>query len=564
VIRPRDAARQPWLAAAASVRPPMPREPREKALAPAELARARADLAAAHGKRRLDLILDARNPQALVRALPADELYLTIRDVGLADAVELVQLASPHQFKVFLDLDAWRGYAFDPSRAMPWLRAARSGAAMEPRPAARWAAKLAAIDPEILFLLLRTSLRIHDLEVDEDPEFESDRFMRTPEGKYDIEFMVDGTEYLAIRGILDDLYAEDPFKATRLLSAIRSEFESELEETALRWRTARLADLGYPSLDEALSWFARPPAPGARMAAPGAPARPPGFFLAQFQRGTLLDRAVARLAPEDREAVELQIVSAANAVLVADAVDPGDPDAVRTSIEAARAYLELGLERLAGADEAAAAAALEQHPVKRVFQEGFVRVLELRWRAERIFRAGGAGRREAPILDAPLGEALTALVTKRPRYFPGLELERTEWATPEAAVFTPRHFLSSADLGRTADALDLVEGLAALARALGMHEVRVEGPLAPRLTALYLTALANERLGRPFAPAPIPSAELTRAVAALGDVDDPRLAAAGAPGALLRALARQRLEELAQLREGHRVRPEHVTALIVR
>jgi hypothetical protein len=96
-----------------------------------------------------------------------------------------------------------------------------------------------------------------------------------------------------------------------------------------------------------------------------------------------------------------------------------------------------------------------------------------------------------------------------------------------------------------------------------MHEVRAEGPLAPRLTALYLTALANERLGRPFAPAPIAAGELERAVVALGDVDDPRLAKAGEAGALLRAMARTRLEELAPLRDGGAVRPEHVTALVV-
>ncbi|HYG69105.1 MAG TPA: DUF6178 family protein, partial [Anaeromyxobacteraceae bacterium] len=323
----------------------MAREPREKALLPADLSRARAELAAARGRRRLDLIFDSRSPQALVRALPADELYFTIRDVGLADAVELVQLASADQFKVFLDLDAWRGYAFEPSRAMPWIRAARAGAAMEPKAAARWAAKLSALDPEVLFLLLRTSLRIHDLEQDPDPEITSDRFMRTPEGKFVVEFAVEGTEYVAIRGLLDDLYAEDPFKATRLLSAIRWEMESELEETALRWRSGRLADLGYPSLEEALSWFARPPAAPAE-APPGMPGRPAGFYLAQFRRGSPLDRAAAALEVEDRDAFELQLVGAANAVLVADAVDPGDLEAVRRAVEAGRAYVELGLEKL--------------------------------------------------------------------------------------------------------------------------------------------------------------------------------------------------------------------------
>jgi hypothetical protein len=117
----------------------MPNLERDRALEPAELREARTALAAARGKRRLDIILDARDPQALVRALPADELYLTIRDIGLADAAPLVPLASAAQFKVFLDLEAWTKEGFEPRRVLPWLRAARSGAHLDPRAAARWA-----------------------------------------------------------------------------------------------------------------------------------------------------------------------------------------------------------------------------------------------------------------------------------------------------------------------------------------------------------------------------------------------------------------------------------------
>jgi hypothetical protein len=426
---------------------------RETQLAPAELRDARAALARARGKRRLDLLLESRNPQALIRALPADELYFTIREVGLADAVPLVQLASASQFRTFVDLDAWGRDGLDTRKVMPWLRAARAGSHLEPRAAARWARKLAALDRELLHLVLRTSLRVHDLEADPDPEIASDRFLRTPEGKFVVEFLVDGTEYLAVRGVLDDLYADDPFLATRLLSAIRWDLPSELEETALRWRTGRLADLGFPSLEEALSWFARPPRTPA--AAPGAPARPPGFFLATLARGTLLDRAVAALAPDDREAVESQLVAAANAALVADAVDPGDLDAVREAFEGARALVELGLERLSGGDEARAAEVVRETPVKRIFQEGFLRTLELRWRAEKLLAA--AGEKGAPALPSPLGEALTALVSKRPRYFPGLEAPRDEWGTPVAAAHLARPFRSPEDLSRTSSALDEAE-----------------------------------------------------------------------------------------------------------
>jgi hypothetical protein len=416
-----------------------------------ELDKARTALAATRGKKRLDLILGARRPQALVRALPPDELYLAIREIGLGDAAALVQLASADQFKVFLDLAAWSRDGFEPRKALPWLRAARSGAHLDPKAAARWEGKLAALDREVLYLALRSSLHIIDLEQDPDPEIASDRFMRTPEGKFVIEFLVEGMDYLAVKGLLDDLYAEDPFAATRLLSSLRWDLPSELEESALRWRTGRLADLGYPTVAEALSWFARPPKATAHPAAP--PSRPPGFFLATLSSGSLLDRAVDALPPEDRDEVEGQVVAAANAVLVADAIDPADPDAVRGAFESARGTLDLGLDLLSGGDPAKAAAALAATPVKRIFQEGFGRVLALSWRAKELRRRAGEERR----FGAPLDEALAALAGKRPRYFPGIEAPEAEWGTIVAAAHEPRHFRSPADLARTAAALDRVE-----------------------------------------------------------------------------------------------------------
>jgi len=103
----------------------------------AALARLRQELAAVHGKRRLDLIYDAPDPAALVRSLPADELYFTIRDIGLADAAELVRFATPAQFRTFLDLDAWHKDQLDVSRALPWLPERHAAApAMRPSHAA--------------------------------------------------------------------------------------------------------------------------------------------------------------------------------------------------------------------------------------------------------------------------------------------------------------------------------------------------------------------------------------------------------------------------------------------
>jgi hypothetical protein len=590
-------------------------------LSPEALARVRAGLATASGKRRLDLILDQPDPGAVVRALPADDLFLTIREIGLGDAVELVELASAGQFRTFLDLACWRGDRAAPRSALPWLRAARAGSMDSPRAERRWKAKVAGLDVELVYLLLRETLRVHDLEEDPDPDFTSDRFLRTPENRFVIEFLADGAEYMAVRGLVDDLYAEDPFKASRLLSSIRWELPSELEETALRWRTARLADLGYPTREEALSWFARPVA--GPTAPAGLPARPPGFYLERIGTGSLLARAAAGLDGEAREHLELELVAAANAALVADAVDPGDLDAVRQAVEASRVLVEMGLEEevagpseqaappvagpqrvgrravnergacgsadgeaptaspaeggegspgideLAEAPDARAAEILLRTPVKSLFQRGFGRTLALKWRAEKLLAPGRAGSRAAPLLDPPLGEALTALARPRPLYFPGLEAPRDEWGADVAAAFEPRPFRSSSELVRTAEALALAEGLASLARHLGFDPAPAApapgaGALAPRLSALYLTALANERLGRGFAPEPLAREDVPAAARALAELTDARLASQGDAGRLLADLARARAGELAMLRDGAVPDPGQVASLLVK
>ncbi len=136
---------------------------------PLALARRRAEMAAARGRKRLDVLLDAPDPKALARALPADELYFAIQETGLADAAEVVALAAPSQFRSFLDLAAWQGDRFEAGRALPWLRAARAGALRDEGAERAWRAKLAALDIELLELLLRASIRVHDLEENADP-----------------------------------------------------------------------------------------------------------------------------------------------------------------------------------------------------------------------------------------------------------------------------------------------------------------------------------------------------------------------------------------------------------
>ncbi|MFN7133055.1 MAG: DUF6178 family protein, partial [Myxococcales bacterium] len=334
------------------------------------LVQARKELKAAlasarNAREKLDLLLSSPKAAQLVPTLPAEEIYFTIKEIGLSDAQELVQLAGPTQFRAFLDLDAWKRAQLDQTTALFWLRAARGDDDDE-----RYRRKLAALDVEIVELLLKNTLKIHDLQEDEDPELEGN-FYRSPENRYIVEFLVEGADYVGIRALLDDLYMEDPFKAARMLEAVRWELASELEETAFRWRSARMADLGFPELGEALSYFSYvdPDAPLPSLG--GTPRIPEGFFLTRLEPGRLFfDRAVALIEDEDRDIVERQLVTVMNAVMVVEGVDPGELEDVQKAITAARDTLSLGLEHAARGDAATGARLLVDAPLKRVFQVG--------------------------------------------------------------------------------------------------------------------------------------------------------------------------------------------------
>lgn len=501
-------------------------------------------LAQLEGKRRLDAILDTADPRAFVRSLPAEDLYFTIQEIGHRDAGPLVALASPAQFRTFVDLDAWERYELSLDRLLVWLRLAR-GEGDE-----SFMEKLRALDVELQELLVRGIVRVVDLEEDGEPD---EDFIgpveRTPEGRFLVVYPPEGPDYALAKRLIDELYAEDPFVAGRFLYAIRWELSSELTETALRWRNARLADLGFPSPEEAASLYARVDLSAPLPPPAGVPDEAPGFYLAPRGDRSLFGRALDGLDPERRRSADLELVAVLNAALVADAIPPAELDAVRAAIEAVHATLSLGLERLAGADEARASQVLAETALRRVFQIGFTLALELRWRADRLRRdLPLALERGSFLLEGELGDRLAALLQRRPRYL--------------GEGGRVRAFSSLAEIAETAAALDAAESLGRAFRDAGLEaEPAREAVVAAwgeaglarvRFSDLFATRLARERLGLEPSWAPLPAERLADAARALFDETGKLLPAARESAAAFgadEALARFVSHALARLEE---------------
>jgi hypothetical protein len=442
---------------------------------------ARRALQNARGKQKLELILAAPNPEQLVAALPPEELYFTLLDIGPEDAAELVAMSSPEQFRHFVDMSAWGGADEGPrpAQVLRWLRLAREGGA----DLGKFRRQLWSLDIELLALVLRRELRVHDL-TEEEPRPPKNPGMAyyTPDRRFLLEFAGSG-EYAAIRQLIEDLYAQDPFGAGRLIESIRWEVPTELEESARRWRDGRLRDAGVPELDEALMFYARS-APG-RAAAP----QPSPSQALTAPPQPLLEAALELLGGEELQRAEEAVVYAANAALVANRVPLDDAGEVREQLGNARATLSLGLELLSGGDAGRAARILVDTPIRAVFQTAMAEAYRLQARARTIAAQARLPQAQTvTILDEPLESVVQALSRPRPMFH-------------EPGQKRPRALGSRADLARAESLLDEAEATIRLLAGLGLGPAEIgrqaeEAGLGPAAVkaSMALRALVDARL----------------------------------------------------------------------
>lgn len=410
-------------------------------------------LAGLQGRAKIEAILDVPEPGPLVRRLPAEDLYFTIKEVGLEDAGELVELCSPAQFRAFVDLDCWHREGVRARAVLPWLAAAGGGEGFKQ--------KIRGLDLELLELLLRETTEMWLLEDDPDRE-PTGVGWRSPEGKYVLDFKAEGEELHTLQRLLDTYYAENPLEAVRFLEAVRWELPSELEEIARRFRTGRLADLGFPELEDALKLYAYVDPDAPLPPELPHPSEPPGFFLETLSSQGFLDEALSRLGPDGLSRIDRELVAVFNGALVADGVEPGELDGVRRHLAAARDHLSLGLEYAAQGDLGRAQELLLQAPIARIFQVASGLTLKRKFRADRLVKAGFASLPGAKscFFDAPLGAAIDGLRRRRPQL--AVALERTDGGREL------RPFRTRKDLALVDGALDRAEALARLVERSGL------------------------------------------------------------------------------------------------
>jgi hypothetical protein len=374
----------------------------------------------ARGKNRLHYLFLSEHPERLVQELPELEVFLTVKEAGEKDCLDLISLTTPEQFQYLLDLDFWKRDQLDPEKVLPWMEILLESGEK------KVTQFIQSTDIEFIALLLKKFL--HATTMDGEPMEGMDRIPL---------FTLDQYHFVHFRGkrtrevfepFLQILYRADKNSYQRLMDSLIVEFESELEETGYRLRNSRLSDYGFPDFEESLEIYhflnPDPPILKGRLLKPGAQEeiakRGSTFYLAHQDEGPFFSSILSKIDDGyEQDRLKQEITALCNKAIVAEAIDFSNIAAMERVVKKVYHTLNLGLEYLSKGDEIKAFEILQSLPMQTLFQYGVSTTLLLRRKAESIL--GGPwfsnDQENLVLLDPPHFEKFEGILRRRPALY---------------------------------------------------------------------------------------------------------------------------------------------------
>lgn len=373
--------------------------------------------------RRVEILLASPKAKELVGAMPDEDFFMTVKEVGPEDVIPLLQLASPVQWQHLLDLELWRKDRVFLPQVERWLRILLSCGWDCVH---RW---LLSVDPDLLVTILKKEIRVFVREDDTPTATKDMEPVWTLDDVYYVDFRNAAFKEI-IQGILRILAEEELNLYRRVMEHIIWRIDSEVEEQAYHFRSARLEDHGIFPLEESISVYQYQPKERLeayrRCDISELSARIPGETRAphlpwKLAYGNDLIGEALRLMSHSAqvERVKMELASLGNQVLIADLKEIEGKETLVEALDKIKSYLTIGLQRLGTRDAHEAVFWLSRLPLRMIFRFGFSALLERSWRANHIWRERWSSpfRFRRPMLGFPWGEILEGLEDKRPMMF---------------------------------------------------------------------------------------------------------------------------------------------------
>jgi hypothetical protein len=374
----------------------------------------------ARGKDRLHSLFLSEHPEQLVQQLPELEVFLTVKEVGERDCLDLIALTTPEQFQFLLDLDFWKRDQLDPEKVLHWMEILLESGEK------KVTQFIQSTDLEFIALLLKKFLHATTLDgehvegMDRIPLFTLDQY-------HFVHFRGKRTREV-FEPFLQILYRADKSSYERLMDSLIVELESELEETGYRLRNSRLNDYGFPDFEESLEIyrFLNPDSPLSE----GRPLPPAVqdeagkgsslFYLAPQSEGPFFSSVLSKVEdPHEQDRLKQEITALCNKAIVAEAIDLSNIAAMERAVKRVYHTLNLGLQYLSKEDEIKAFEILGSQPVQGLFQYGVSTTLLRRRKAEAILKGPWFSNdpENLVLLDPPHFEKFEGILRRRPSLY---------------------------------------------------------------------------------------------------------------------------------------------------
>ena len=445
------------------------------------------------GKERIHYLFLSEHPEELVQRLPELEVFLTVKEVGERDSLDLISLTTPEQYQYLLDLEFWKKDKLNPEKVLHWMELlVESGEE-------KIIQFIHTTDPEFTELLLSKFLRVHTIEGE--PIETSDRIPSfTLDQYYFIHFKEKRARPIFLP-FLQILYRIDEEGYRRLMESLIVELESEMEETGYRLRNARMTDYGFPDFEEALEIyrFVNPDSltlekrfPEGRIPLETEKVSPP-FYLTFQGEGSFLSAILSKMDdPREQNRIKIELAALCNKAMMAEPLDLFEIEEMKRVTQKVFHYLNLGLEYLSGEEASKAVEVLRSFPLQRIFQCGVGTTLLLKREAESILKGSwfSGDRGNLIFLDSPYLERVEGVLRKRPIYYRDGILE---------------DFKDLKDFREVKKLLEMVDGVTHfMGEKLHVYPPQLkELDREVTLSTIFLTAVANQILKKRFQFEPI-------------------------------------------------------------
>jgi tetratricopeptide (TPR) repeat protein len=351
-------------------------ERRLEKLAPVQLSR---HLMRLPVKKRLDLILSRTDAQEVVAAMPVQDFFISIQELGPEDALPLLALARVEQINHLFDLEWWHKDRIQPAKAVEWLE--RLSRASDERLLA-W---LYVADFELLTASFKGWIGVYTMPEDDTDLLEAREQLpkNTLDDTYYWEARYPQYEDF-LRRVLSLLFEVNFGFYKELMNHVLWALDVEVEEAAYRFHRGRLEDEAIPDYYDALEIYRsiRQDEIGRNKSfAAGENETSPAFALALIQERDLLSRALERIQDvATLDALQWELASLANKVVVADQVPYDSPEALHGAVDKVGAYVSLGLDLKTGGNLDLAVKALKEVLLEHLFRLAPTQVMKRRER----------------------------------------------------------------------------------------------------------------------------------------------------------------------------------------